>query len=76
MATRGAMGGLARATNDAVDLLDAAGFDSVLVETVGVGQDEIDVVASVDSVLVVPCPAWATTSRRSRPASSRSPTCS
>jgi LAO/AO transport system kinase len=56
MATRGAMGGLARATRDAADLLDAAGFDWVLVETVGVGQDEVDVVASVDTVLVVAVP--------------------
>jgi LAO/AO transport system kinase len=56
MATRGAMGGLARSTRDAVDLLDAAGFDWVLVETVGVGQDEVDVVSSVDSVLVVAVP--------------------
>ena len=56
MATRGAMGGLARASRDAVDLLDAAGFDWVLVETVGVGQDEVDVVRSVDSVVVVTVP--------------------
>jgi LAO/AO transport system kinase len=56
MATRGAMGGLARASRDAVDLLDAAGFDWVLVETVGVGQDEVDVVRSVDTVLVVTVP--------------------
>ena len=56
MATRGAMGGLARATRDAVDLLDAAGFDWILVETVGVGQDEVDVVATVDTVLVVAVP--------------------
>jgi len=56
MATRGAMGGLARATRDAVDVLDAAGFDWILVETVGVGQDEVDVVASVDTVLVVVVP--------------------
>jgi LAO/AO transport system kinase len=56
MATRGAMGGLARATLDAVDLLDAAGFDWILVETVGVGQDEVDVVRCVDSVLVVTLP--------------------
>jgi LAO/AO transport system kinase len=56
MATRGAMGGLARATRDAADLLDAAGFDWVIVETVGVGQDEVDVVASVDTVLVVAVP--------------------
>ena len=56
MATRGTMGGLARATRDAVDLLDAAGFDWILVETVGVGQDEVDVVRSVDTVLVVTVP--------------------
>jgi LAO/AO transport system kinase len=56
MATRGAMGGLARASRDAVDLLDAAGFDWVLVETVGVGQDEVDVVRSVDTVVVVTVP--------------------
>jgi LAO/AO transport system kinase len=56
MATRGAMGGLARASRDAVDLMDAAGFDWVLVETVGVGQDEVDIVRSADSVLVVSVP--------------------
>src|SRR5215217_6391247 len=56
MATRGTMGGLARATRDAVDLLDAAGFDWVLVETVGVGQDEVDVVKSVDTVVMVTVP--------------------
>ena len=56
MATRGAMGGLARASRDAVDLLAAAGFDWVLVETVGVGQDEVDVVRTVDSVAVVTVP--------------------
>ncbi|MEO8504504.1 MAG: methylmalonyl Co-A mutase-associated GTPase MeaB [Acidobacteriota bacterium] len=56
MATRGAMGGLAPATRDAVDVLDAAGFDWVLVETVGVGQDEVDVVRSVDTVVVVTLP--------------------
>ena len=56
MATRGSMGGLARASRDAVDLLDAAGFDWVLVETVGVGQDEVDVVRTVDTVAVVTVP--------------------
>lgn len=56
MATRGAMGGLARAARDAVDVLDAAGFDWILVETVGVGQDEVDVVRTVDSVVVVTVP--------------------
>lgn len=56
MATRGALGGLAAAAHDAVDLLDAAGFDQVIVETVGVGQDEVDVVRSVDTVAVVVIP--------------------
>ena len=56
MATRGAMGGLSRASRDAMDVLDAAGFDWVLVETVGVGQDEVDVVRSVDTVCVVTLP--------------------
>jgi LAO/AO transport system kinase len=56
MATRGALGGLARATQDAIDLLDAAGFDAVIVETVGVGQDEVDVVSCVQSCCVVLVP--------------------
>ena len=53
MATRGALGGLSRATNDAVDILDAAGFSTVIIETVGVGQDEVDVVRAADTVAVV-----------------------
>ena len=56
MASRGQFGGLSRATRDAVDLLDAAGFDPVLIETVGVGQDEIDVVRVADTVMVVLTP--------------------
>jgi LAO/AO transport system kinase len=56
MATRGAMGGLSRASRDAVDVLDAAGFDWILLETVGVGQDEVDVVRTVDTVVVVTVP--------------------
>jgi len=56
MATRGHLGGLSRTTSDAVDLLDAAGFDPVLVETVGVGQDEVDVVKTADVVVVVLVP--------------------
>ncbi|MBS1766908.1 MAG: methylmalonyl Co-A mutase-associated GTPase MeaB [Acidobacteria bacterium] len=56
MATRGALGGLARATQDAIDLLDAAGFDTILLETVGVGQDEVDVVACVETCCVVLVP--------------------
>jgi LAO/AO transport system kinase len=56
MATRGNLGGLSRASRDAVDILDAAGFDWVLLETVGVGQAEVDVVRSVDTVVVVTVP--------------------
>jgi LAO/AO transport system kinase len=56
MATRGALGGLARATGDAVDVLDAAGYDLVLVETVGVGQDEVDIVKAADTIAVVLVP--------------------
>lgn len=53
MATRGALGGLSAAAGDALDVLDAAGFPWVLVETVGVGQDEVDVASTVDTVVVV-----------------------
>jgi len=56
MATRGALGGLARSTSDAVDVLDAAGFDVVVIETVGVGQDEVDIVRAADTVAVVLVP--------------------
>jgi LAO/AO transport system kinase len=56
MATRGNLGGLSRATVDAVAILDAAGFDKVIVETVGVGQDEVEIVktADVSTVVLVP----------------------
>jgi LAO/AO transport system kinase len=56
MASRGYLGGLSRATNDALDLLDSAGYDPLIVETVGVGQDEIDVARAADVVLVVLVP--------------------
>ena len=56
MATHGALGGLARASLDAVDVLDAAGFDVVLIETVGVGQDEVDIVRAAHTVVVVSAP--------------------
>ncbi len=56
MATRGALGGLARATSDAVDVLDAADYDVVLIETVGVGQDEVDIVKAAETVAVVLVP--------------------
>jgi LAO/AO transport system kinase len=54
MATRGHLGGLARATSEAALVLDAAGKDVVLIETVGVGQDEIDIVRTAD-VSIVTC---------------------
>ena len=56
MATRGAMGGLARGTLEAVDVLDAAGYDLVLIETVGVGQDEVDVARAAHTTVVVSAP--------------------
>ncbi len=56
LATRGALGGLARASHDVVDVLDAAGFDVILIETVGVGQDEVDIVQSAHTVVVVSAP--------------------
>jgi LAO/AO transport system kinase len=56
MATRGVVGGLARNTLDVVLLLDAFGKDVVMVETVGVGQDEVDVARAADTTLVVEVP--------------------
>ncbi len=56
MASRGHAGGLAVTTVDAADVLDAAGFDIVLIETVGVGQDEVDVVRVVDVCVVTLVP--------------------
>jgi LAO/AO transport system kinase len=56
MATRGNLGGLARATTDATTVLDAAGKDIVLIETVGVGQDEIDIVRLADVTVVILVP--------------------
>ena len=56
MATRGNLGGLARTTVDAVSILDAAGFDKVIVETVGVGQDEVEIVKTADVSVVVLVP--------------------
>jgi LAO/AO transport system kinase len=56
MATRGNLGGLARATVDAVAILDAAGYSKIIVETVGVGQDEVEVVKTADVSVVVLVP--------------------
>jgi len=56
MATRGQLGGLARATVDAVAILDAAGYEKILAETVGVGQDEIEIAKTADVCVVVLVP--------------------
>jgi LAO/AO transport system kinase len=56
MATRGALGGLARGTLEAVDILDAAGYGVIIIETVGVGQDEVDVVRAAHTTVVVSAP--------------------
>jgi LAO/AO transport system kinase len=56
MATRGHLGGMALAAPEAVRILDAAGYDRVLVETVGVGQAEVDVAAATDTAIVVLAP--------------------
>lgn len=56
LATRGQLGGLSRSTADVVSVLDAAGFQRVVVETVGVGQAEVDVMTAADLVVVVTAP--------------------
>ena len=58
MATRGHLGGLAAAVPEAVRLLDATGWPLVIVETVGVGQVEVEVAATCDTVVVVVNPGW------------------
>jgi LAO/AO transport system kinase len=56
MATRGSMGGLPQTAGSVIKLLDAAGKDTILVETVGVGQSEVDIMENTDTVLVILCP--------------------
>ncbi len=56
MASRGALGGLSDATRGAADVLDAAGFDVIIVETVGVGQSEVEVARATDTTVVVVSP--------------------
>ena len=56
MATRGSLGGLAAATRDVADVLDAYGFDRIIVETVGVGQSELDIARTADTSVVVLVP--------------------
>src|SRR3990172_9234367 len=56
MAPRGSLGGLAAATSDVVRVLDAAGFDDVLIETVGAGQSEVDIARTATTTIVVDAP--------------------
>ena len=56
MANRGHLGGIAAATPQAIRVLDAAGFDPIVVETVGVGQDEVEIASMADSVVVLLAP--------------------
>jgi LAO/AO transport system kinase len=56
MATRGNLGGLSRTTRDVIRVMDAAGFDVVLVETVGAGQSEVDIVRTAQTTIVVEAP--------------------
>lgn len=56
MATRGAVGGLARATLEATDILEVGGFDTIIVETVGVGQDEVEIAKASNTTIVVSAP--------------------
>ncbi len=57
MSSRGRSGGLATATNDAIRILDAAGYDPILVETVGAGQNEVDIVRTAETVVLVTMPS-------------------
>ncbi len=56
MATRGEMGGMARSTLDAVDVLDIGGFETIIIETVGVGQDEVEIAKASHTTIVVSAP--------------------
>jgi len=56
MATRGSLGGLAQATADAIMVLDAAGFDRIIIETVGVGQSEVEIASAAYTTVVVEAP--------------------
>jgi LAO/AO transport system kinase len=56
MATRGSLGGLSKKANDAADIIDAAGYDLIILETVGVGQSELDIAQAADTTIVVLVP--------------------
>ena len=56
MSTRGSLGGLSKATYNTIQILDAAGFEYILIETVGVGQSEVDIIKTADTTVVVSVP--------------------
>lgn len=56
MGTRGSLGGLSKATHDAIKILDASGYEYIIIETVGVGQSEVDIVKTADTTVVVSVP--------------------
>ncbi len=58
MASRGHLGGLSEAAPKALIAMEAAGFDRIIIETVGVGQDEVEVTSAADTVLVILTPGW------------------
>jgi LAO/AO transport system kinase len=66
MATRGALGGLATTTREVADLLDAFGFERVVMETVGVGQSELEIAGTADTCVVVLVPESGDSIRRRR----------
>ena len=76
MANRGHLGGIAAATPQAIRVLDAVGFDPIVIETVGVGQDEVEIATMADSVVVLLAPGMGDAIQAAKAASSRSPTCS
>nr|NJM02144.1 hypothetical protein [Desulfobacula sp.] len=76
MASRGQKGGIARAAKDAALVLDAMGYDIIIMETAGAGQTEVDVADLAHSVGIVTIPGAGTASRPSRPVSWKPGTCS
>ncbi|EUA30494.1 argK family protein [Mycobacterium xenopi 4042] len=74
LATRGHLGGLAAAVPAAIRLLGALGYDVILLETVGVGQSEVEIAAVADPTVVILNPARATRCRPPKPGCSKSPT--
>jgi len=73
MASRGSLGGLAKTTAGVVQALDAAGFEIILIETVGAGQAEVDIARLAHTTIVIEAPGLGAIFRRSKPASWKLP---